>query len=185
MEFIEVEKKVVPKRKNTSNKIGAKFEEELSEVFDDYFRSGDAYIKKIPVEATVIRKFGKIVNVVYKDKSDSLDYQGVLKDGRFITFEAKTYKAFEKNRKSALPFPLDNIADYQYELAEKLSDYTDKIFYIIQARFEDHNDTYIIHWKKIKKFKDESGRKSIPNEMLGQLGVKMETLDILDYIDQI
>lgn len=185
MEFKDIQAEVIPRGKNTSNKIGAKFEDELKEVFDDYYRSGDAYIKKIPVEATVIRKFGKIVNVVYKDKSDSLDYQGVLKDKRFITFEAKTYNAFNKNRKTPEPFPLSNIADYQYELAENLSVYTDKIFYIIQARLENHNEHYMMHWKKVKDFKDTSGRKSIPYEKLGEVGIFIEDLDFLKYIDEI
>lgn len=185
MEFMDIKPEKIPKKVNTSNRIGAKFEDELKAVFKDYFYSGDAYITKIPTEATVIRKFSKIVNVVYKDKSDSLDFQGVLKDGRFITFEAKTYSAYNKNRKTPEPFPLDNVDECQYELAETLSTYTDKIFYIIQVRLKDLNEHYIIHWSKIKDFKDTSGRKSIPYDQLAVVGVKMDNLDILNYIDKI
>lgn len=185
MEFMDIKPEKIPRKVNTSNKIGAKFEQEIKEVFKDYFHSGDAYITKIPTEATVIRKFGKITNVVYRENSDSLDFQGVLKDGRFITFETKTYQAYDKNRSSIKPFPLDNIDEYQFELAETLSNYTDKIFYIIQARLKDINEHYIIHWSKVKEFKDTSGRKSIPYEKLSEIGVKMDDLDILKYIDKI
>lgn len=185
MEFKDIKAEVVPRAKNTSNKVGAKFEDEMKVVFDNYFKSGDAYIVKIPTETTTIRKFGKIVNVVYKKKSESLDYAGVLKDGKFITFELKSYAAFTKGKKSISPFPLNNIAGYQYELAESLSAYTDKIFYIIQARLENHNEHYMIHWKKVKEFKDNAGRKSIPYEQLGEVGILIEDLDFLKYIDEI
>lgn len=185
MEFMDIKGEVIPKRKNTSNKIGAKFEQEIKDVFKDYFHSGDAYITKIPTEATVIRKFGKITNVVYRENSDSLDFQGVLKDGRFITFETKTYNAYDEKRNSNKPFPLDNIDEYQFELAETLANYTNKIFYIIQARLKDENEHYMMHWSKVKEFKDSSGRKSIPYDKLSEIGIKMEDLDILKYIDRI
>lgn len=185
MEFMDFDKKIKPKRKNTSNRVGASFEVQLRDVFHEYRLCQDAMIVKIPTEATVIRNFGKIVNVVYKEKSDSLDFQGILKDGTFITFEAKTYKAYDPKRKTPNPFPLDNISDYQYDLFDELAVFTDKIFYIIQARFEDYNEHYIIHANNIKKYKESSGKRSIPYAKLSELGMKIPDLDILKYLNEI
>ncbi len=41
---------------NKSNKIGAKFENRLTKQFEKYKKEGKAYIFKIPVEFTVLRK---------------------------------------------------------------------------------------------------------------------------------
>ena len=99
------------KRKNTSNKIGSTFEGKLIRVFNRYRREGKAYIIKIPGEVTIIRKGAKIVNAIHRQKSDCLDFLGLMPDGRGIVFEAKT----TKNKTS---FPLSNIQGYQYELAD-------------------------------------------------------------------
>ena len=108
------------KRKNTSNKIGSTFEAKLIRVFNKYRKEGKAYIIKIPGEVTIIRKGSKIVNALHRQKSDCLDFLGLMPNGKGIVFEAKT----TKNKTS---FPLSNIQDYQYELAEELLGYVKSV----------------------------------------------------------
>ena len=88
-------------------------------------------------------------------------------------FEAKT--TGEENR-----FPLSNIKDYQYELFEEIYKYTNNIFYIIE--FRTHDEVYLVHANKIKEFRDNNARKSIPYKDFKELGVLMEDLDVLKYI---
>lgn len=181
-----IERKIISKkRKNTSNKIGAAFEKKLTKMFDYYIENDLAYITKIPTEFTIIRgSGGRIVNCIAREKSKSLDYEGVLSTGKFISFEAKTYNA-DNGDKTPKPFPLDNIKEYQYSLCDTLLKYTNKVFFIIECRFNDRSEVYMIHCSKIKEFKESNSRKSIPYETLKTIGVLVENMDIIKYIDQI
>lgn len=164
------------KRKNTSNKIGSTFEAKLIRVFNKYRKEGKAYIIKIPGEVTIIRKGAKIVNALHRQKSDCLDFLGLMPDGKGIVFEAKT----TKNKTS---FPLSNIQDYQYELAEELLGYVKSVFYIIE--FRELNEIYLVHSNKIKDFINNNERKSIPISWFreSENATLMEDLDILKYLN--
>ena len=115
------------KGKNTSNKIGSIFESKLIKVFEQYRKEGKAYIIKVPSEVTIIRHGAKIVNAIHRQKSDCLDFIGLMPNGKGIIFEAKT----TKNKTS---FPLSNIQDYQYKLADELLGYVKSVFYIVEFR---------------------------------------------------
>ena len=164
------------KRKNTSNKIGSTFEGKLIRVFNRYRREGKAYIIKIPGEVTIIRKGAKIVNAIHRQKSDCLDFLGLMPDGRGIVFEAKT----TKNKTS---FPLSNIQDYQYELADELLGYVKSVFYIVE--FRELDEIYLVHSNKIKEFIKNNERKSIPISWFRESknATLMEDLDILKYLN--
>lgn len=164
------------KRKNTSNKIGSTFEGKLIKVFDKYRKEGKAYIIKIPSEVTIIRKGAKIVNAVYRQKSDCLDFLGLMPDGKGIVFEAKT----TKNKTS---FPLSNIQEYQYQLADELLGYVKSVFYIVE--FRELNEIYLVHSNKIKEFINNNERKSIPISWFrkNENAILMEDLDILKYLN--
>lgn len=160
--------------RNTSNKVGSTFESKLIKVFDRYRKEGKAYLIKVPTEVTIIRNGARIVNAIHRQKSDCLDFIGFLKNGKPIVFEAKTTK--ELNR-----FPLSNIADYQYDLSDELYNYIDNVFYIIE--FRSHNEIYLVHSNKIKEFKENSTRKSIPYEEFKNIGVLMNDMDVLKYLN--
>ena len=164
------------KRKNTSNKIGSTFEAKLIRVFNKYRKEGKAYIIKIPGEVTIIRKGAKIVNAIHRQKSDCLDFLGLMPDGRGIVFEAKT----TKNKTS---FPLSNIQDYQYELADELLGYVKSVFYIVE--FRELDEIYLVHSSKIKEFIKNNERKSIPISWFREKenAILMEDLDILKYLE--
>ena len=164
------------KRKNTSNKIGSTFEAKLIRVFNKYRKEGKAYIIKIPGEVTIIRKGAKIVNALHRQKSDCLDFLGLMPDGKGIVFEAKT----TKNKTS---FPLSNIQEYQYKLADELLGYVQSVFYIVE--FRELNEIYLVHSNKIKEFINNNERKSIPVSWFREKenATLMEDLDILKYLN--
>ena len=164
------------KRKNTSNKIGSTFEAKLIRVFNRYRKEGKAYIIKIPGEVTIIRKGAKIVNALHRQKSDCLDFLGLMPDGKGIVFEAKT----TKNKTS---FPLSNIQEYQYKLADELLGYVQSVFYIVE--FRELNEIYLVHSNKIKEFINNNERKSIPVSWFREKenATLMEDLDILKYLN--
>ena len=164
------------KRRNTSNKIGSTFEGKLIKVFDKYREEGRAYIIKIPGEVTIIRNGSRIVNAIHRQKSDCLDFLGLMPDGRGIVFEAKT----TKNKTS---FPLSNIQDYQYKLADELLGYVQSVFYIVE--FRELNEIYLVHSNKIKEFIKGNERKSIPISWFKnkENATLMEDLDILKYLN--
>ena len=159
----------------TSNKIGGVFERKLNKVFEKYRTERKAYIIKVHTKATPIRdKKGRVIKVLYSEKSDCLDYIGLLPNGKPIIFEAKTAEG-------KTSFPLNNIKDYQYDLFDEIYFYTDNIFYIIELRH--HNEVYLVHANKIKEFRENNTRKSIPYEEFKNMGILMEDLDVLKYLD--
>ena len=164
----------IKRKRNTSNKVGSVFEGKLINQFEKYRKENKAYIIKVPTEVTIIRNGPRIVNAIHRQKSDCLDFIGVLPNGKPIIFEAKTTK--ELNR-----FPLSNIQDYQYNLADELYNYIDNVFYIVEFRSRD--EIYLVHSSKIKEFKENSTRKSIPYEEFKNIGILMEDLDILKYLN--
>lgn len=109
-----------------------------------------------------------------KAKSETLDYLGILRDGKCISFEAKS----TTNKTS---FPLSQIKPYQFDLHKEIRQYTKEVFYII--RFKTLNRFFIITSDEIDKFIEHNERKSIPISMLGSsIGKEMIDLDILKYI---
>lgn len=159
---------------NKSNKIGAKFEAKLNVIFEQYRKDKKAYIFKIPTEFTVLRKGAKIVSAFPKKQSPCLDYIGILEDGKVIVFEAKT----TANKTS---FPLSNIKDYQFDLIDEINYYVDCVFFIIE--FREYNEIYLVKGDTIKEFKENNTRKSIPYKEFKDLGILMNDLDVLKYIN--
>ena len=62
-----------------------------------------------------------------------------------------------------------------------LEQYTDNLFYIIE--FRAYNEVYLVHAKAIKEFKENNTRKSIPYKNFKDLGILMNDLDVLKYIN--
>lgn len=166
---------------NKSNKIGAKFENKLNKVFQKYRDEKKAYVIKIPVDWVVLRKGAKIVSAFPKKESDCLDYIGFLPNNKAIVFEAKSYDG--TGSKSIKPFPLSNIKEYQYDLVDELYKYIDNVFYIIEVRLHNNSEVYLINAAKVKDFKDNNDRKSIPYDTLKEMGTLVKDLDILKYLE--
>ena len=159
---------------NNSNKIGAKFEDKLTKQFEEYRKEKKAYIFKIPTEFVVLRKGAKIISAYPKKQSPCLDYIGILPNGKSIVFEAKTTK-------NTASFPLKNIKPYQFELIKEVNHYVDCVFFIIE--FRELNETYLVSGNAILDFKENNTRKSIPYKEFKNIGILMEDLDVLKYIN--
>ena len=159
---------------NNSNKIGAKFEDKLTKQFEEYRKEKKAYIFKIPTEFVVLRKGAKIISAYPKKQSPCLDYIGILPNGKSIVFEAKTTK-------NTASFPLKNIKPYQFELIKEINHYVDCVFFIIE--FRELNETYLVSGNAILDFKENNERKSIPYKEFKNIGIPMEDLDVLKYIN--
>lgn len=159
---------------NNSNKIGAKFEDKLTKQFEEYRKEKKAYIFKIPTEFVVLRKGAKIISAYPKKQSPCLDYIGILPNGKSIVFEAKTTK-------NTASFPLKNIKPYQFELIKEINHYVDCVFFIIE--FRELNETYLVSGNAILDFKENNTRKSIPYKEFKNIGILMEDLDVLKYIN--
>ena len=159
---------------NNSNKIGAKFEDKLTKQFEEYRKEKKAYIFKIPTEFVVLRKGAKIISAYPKKQSPCLDYIGILPNGKSIVFEAKTTK-------NTASFPLKNIKPYQFELIKEINYYVDCVFFIIE--FKELNETYLVSGNAILNFKENNERKSIPYKEFKNIGILMEDLDVLKYIN--
>ncbi len=114
-------------------------------------------------------KIGEITEIVVYIK------KGLLPDGKGIVFEAKT----TKNKTN---FPLNNIQEYQYKLADELLEYVQSVFYIIE--FRELNEIYLVHSSKIKEFINNNERKSIPIDWFRDKtnATLMQDLDILKYL---
>ena len=159
---------------NNSNKIGAKFEDKLTKQFEEYRKEKKAYIFKIPTEFVVLRKGAKIISAYRKKQSPCLDYIGILPNGKSIVFEAKTTK-------NTASFPLKNIKPYQFELIKEINYYVACVFFIIE--FRELNETYLVSGNAILDFKENNIRKSIPYKEFKNIGILMEDLDVLKYIN--
>ena len=159
---------------NNSNKIGAKFEDKLTKQFEEYRKEKKAYIFKIPTEFVVLRKGAKIISAYPKKQSPCLDYIGILPNGKSIVFEAKTTK-------NTASFPLKNIKPYQFELIKEINHYVDCVFFIIEVR--KLNETYLVSGDAKLDFKENNERKSIPYKEFKNIGILMEDLDVLKYIN--
>ena len=167
-------KKTVTSKKRNSNKEGKEWEDLLTAQFNKYRESGDMYCIKIPTDWVVLRRGAKIVSAFPKAKSECLDYLGILKNGRCISFEAKS----TTNKTS---FPLSQIKDYQFELHKEIRKYTKEVFYII--RFKELERYFLVTSDEIDRFIQENDRKSIPIGMFGvTIGKEMYDLDILKYL---
>ena len=96
-------------KKRNSNKEGKEWEDMLTSQFNKYRKTGEMYCIKIPTEMVLLRRGKNIVSAFPTSRSEALDYLGILKDGRCISFEAKS----TTNKTS---FPLSQIKPYQFEL---------------------------------------------------------------------
>ena len=163
------------KRKLNSNKEGKEWEDMLTLQFNEYRKTGKMYCIKIPTEMVLLRKGKNIVSAFPKAKSEALDYLGILKDGRCISFEAKS----TTNKTS---FPLSQIKEYQFKLHKEIRQYTKEVFYII--RFKTLGRYFLVTSDEIDLFIENNDRKSIPIGEFGKsIGIEMEDLDILKYLN--
>lgn len=162
------------KRKNTSNKIGDKFEQRVQRVCDKLREDKICMLSKVPTDWKVLRNGGKIVSAFPKTESKFVDYVGIC-NGKSISIEAKT----TANKTS---FPLNNIKDTQFEYFLDYEIMGGLGYYIIE--FREHKEIYFVESSKIENFKNNNERKSIPYQWFCDNAILLD-YDRINFIDYI
>lgn len=162
-------------QQKNARKHGKELEQRCHKKFKEYRKNGDAYIIKIHHEVKVIRNGARIVNAIFTEKSESLDFLGFTKDNKILIFECKS----SSNKTS---FPLSIIKEYQYDLNDELLDYTPYVFYLIYMRELD--EMYFVEAKQIQEFKENNDRKSIPIKYMRDKFKRCDDLNFLKIIKE-
>lgn len=135
-------------------KRGMLLEDELNLTNNYYINNDIAYIYKKPTPIQIVKtQYNpfRITEAFFKEASTT-DYNGIYK-GYYIDYDAK-----ETNSKTA--FSLSNIHHHQILHLKRIDNSGGIAFLII--RFNKLNKTFLITYKKFKKFIDDNKRKSIP-----------------------
>lgn len=120
-----------------------------------YRRKGKALIHKIP-NAWIVQRAGKRIVSAFPEKKSTVDFAGVLPNGRAIAFEAKS----TANRTS---FPLSMIEAHQIEYLRQHLQYGGISFFLVE--FSKLNEVYLLPFEYVEKYLEvaaDGGRKSIP-----------------------
>lgn len=152
-----------------------------SNSYYEYIDKALIYKKPTPIKILKVSypsKTSTIINKAVFSSISTLDYNGVYK-GRYIEFDAKE----SKNKTS---FPLSNIALHQMEYIKNVIRHNGIVFLIIFM----NNEFILLDGKDLINFINTSGRKSIPFEVLKNIGYKIKEkynprLDYLEIIDNI
>lgn len=157
--------------KSTYANRGKEFEDKIIKKCNQYRKENRAFIIKTYPEIILVRKMGKVVNAVFRDKS-ILDFVGVLSSGQTLFIEAKSHT----NKNS---FALANIKPHQIVTAKEMLKYTYLCFYIIY--FKSLDRTFVIHTSQVEDFMNNNERKSIPLKWLEKNTIEIDS-DNLDFL---
>ena len=167
-----------PKRKNTSNKIGAKFEDRVQHKLDEYKKLGLCCMSKVPTEFKILRgAMGKIVSAFPVSESKFVDFTGVIKNVGHCDIETKT----SANKTS---FPLSNIKETQFEYFHYMYYEMNQRHLYFLIEFREQNEVYLVKAIDVENFKNTNTRKSIPYQWFKDNTILIEDLDFLPYIIQ-
>ena len=164
------------KRKNTSNKIGAIFEERVQHKLDEYKKQGLAYINKVPTEFKILRIGGKVINAFPVSQSRFCDFTGVIKGIGHCDIEVKTCS----NKTS---FPLSNIIESEFEYMSFMYHEMNQrhLYYLIEMR--ELKEIYLFKAIDIENFRKEQTRKSLPISWMRENGILIDNkLNFIEHI---
>lgn len=179
-------KKVETAKKNkksvslSSANRGMNLEDDINATNEYYLNKGICLITKRPTPINVVKvdySKGARITDAYFEKQSTTDYNGVYK-GKYIDFEAK-------NTKNTTSFPLNNIYLHQINHLENVIRHGGIAFFIIE--FEVHNEVYLLDAKYVIEFFKKGERKSIPYEVIKNVGrlIQQAYNPRLDYIKEV
>lgn len=162
------------KRKNTSNKIGQKFEDRVQKVCDELRENNICMLNKVPTDWKVIRNGGRIVSGFPVAQSKFVDFVGIY-NGKSISIETKT-----TNNLTA--FPLSNIKETQYEYFITYHAMQGYGYYLIE--FREHEKIFLVESMKVEDFRNNNTRKSIPYQWFLDNAIELDNkkINFIDYI---
>lgn len=162
-------------KKNTSNKIGDKFEQRVQQVCDELRNKRICMLSKVPTEWKVLRGAGgRITSGFPVSESKFVDYVGIYQ-GKSVSIETKTTA-------NTTSFPLSNIKDTQFEYFIDYNAMGGYGYYIIE--FREHKEIYLVKSMQIEEFRNTNTRKSIPYQWFKDNAVLLDYKEInfIDYI---
>lgn len=140
--------------KNNYANRGMLFEKIIENTNDYYIRRDLCHVRKIPTPIKILKvdTRGRI-DGVFESRS-SLDFNGILKGGIHIDFDAK-------ETKSKTSFPFGNVLTHQFKYMKSIDDFGGITFLLVSFRL--HNKAFILRLEDIEKYLDEfPNKKSIP-----------------------
>lgn len=168
------------KNYNSYSNRGMGLENDIELSNNYYLQNNIAVIHKKPTPITIAKvdypsRLEAVIKEGYFRTPSTTDYNGIYK-GKYIDFEAK-----ETTSKTA--FPLSNIHNHQIKHLESIYNHGGIGFLIV--RFTTLNETYLLEFKKLQEFLENSTRKSIPLEYFKQNGyiIKDKYNPRVDYIE--
>ena len=147
---------------------GKRFEARLDASFAYYKERGYAVIEKTPEPMRPTKSLGNGKFVAYYEKKAQPDYEGTIKGGRTVIFEAK-YTSADRMEQSRV---LDSQADYM----SRKSALGARCY--VLAGF-DSGEVYRIPWDVWSAMKEHFGRKYITEADLGKYRVRRSWNDVL------
>lgn len=166
---------------------GMRLEEDLNETNEYYLEHGVAVIHKKPTPVQIVHvdypaRSAAVIREAYFKQASTTDYNGVYR-GRYIDFEAKE----TKNKTS---FPLQNFHDHQINHMRQVIKQGGIAFAILC--FTQTEEVFLLDAADLIRFYDEkeTSRKSIPKQMIEQLGHAIQIgyqprIDYLKIVDSV
>lgn len=145
-----------------AKKLGDMFESLIERSCAYYRTKGIAHIQKTPEPFRMVGKGRNGQVVGFYEKMAQPDFQGTLKNGRSIVFEAK------HTNSTNIPFErISRVQSYELERHSKLGA---ECYVIIGFKFEQF---YLVDWESWKLLKKSVGKKSVNRKDLADYEIKL------------
>ncbi|MDN8590963.1 Holliday junction resolvase RecU [Paenibacillus sp. 11B] len=129
---------------------GMGFEAIITFSNERYDKLGLAVVNKRPTPVKVVKVAGSTVIEGYYEEPSTVDYDGIIKTGRGIAFEAKSIASLDR-------FQLKNLKDHQVEYLLKAHKMNGISFLLVE--FRKQHKTYLLPYTVLRFFWDAYKRK--------------------------
>lgn len=116
-------------------------------------------------EVRVKRGSKGIVGANFQSKA-GLDFIGI-RNGVPFTFDAKETASEDR-------FPLSNVAEHQLETMARFTKHGGYAFLVVSYKLPKVGKTFLLSYEKLKKYTDDTGKKSIPLSYFEEHAVLIE-----------
>lgn len=144
-----------------AQRVGAAFETLVERSCGYYLNSGRAHIQKTPEPFRMVSQGRNGQVVGFFEKMAQPDFQGTLKNGRSIVFEAKHTNSTNTR--------FDRISVAQSRELDRHSAFGADCFIIIGFEL---TNFYMVNWRDWQNLKKSIGKKSVNEKDLKEYGVK-------------
>lgn len=146
-----------------AQKLGSMFENLIERSCNYYRNKGIAHIQKTPEPFHMVRKGRKGQVIGFYEKKAQPDFQGTLKNGHSIVFEAK--------HTDSTNLPFKRISRVQSHELDRHSKLGASCYVIISFKLEQF---YLVNWENWKQLKKSVDKKSVNRKDLSDYEIKLE-----------